>query len=474
MASTLCNVSNAKIVLPHLISDGMIIQQDTDINLWGKANANSVVTVSPSWSRSSITVKAEENGNWTVKIKSPKASYSPLSILFKDEDSSKEIKNILSGEVWVAGGQSNMEMPVEGFDNCPVEGYNNIISEASDCKGIRYFKVPTDNADFKPKDDANSQWIETSPITVAKQSAIGYFFASRLSKTLKVPVGIIEANMSGSRIEGWLNKENLKELTNEPTDEAEIEKKYPKDKYYLRPLVYGNGIINPVKNFSIRGFIFYQGCSNALFPGTSYSKMMKALVNQWRTQFNNINLPFYFVEIAPYGGYDDSNPDGETGAILREEQHIAAHEIANCGIVCTNDCVYPFEIAQIHPRQKRKVAVRLAEMALNKTYGHKEYAVEYPEFKNAKVLEDGSILIWFNHLEGGLSRNTDIKGFEVAGSDKIFHEVSIEYNWDNNCLKLKAKDVKNPKYLRYCFHNFKLGNLANGRGLPVVPFRTKL
>ena len=462
----------AKVKLPHLISDNMVIQQQTDVRLWGWAKPGKKVVVTTSWTEQRSEAKADKQGRWLLTVKSPKASYTPLSITFDDGDGVVTINNVLAGEVWVCAGQSNMEMPVKGFGQCPVENYNmEVINAAGPCQ-VRSAKIPSIMR-MTPQEDAETEWRECGPQTVGEFSATGYFFAQLMNKALNIPIGLIEANKGGSRVESWLTKENLEKYTNEPTDTMGIVN-FKKEWDYHRALVWGNGTFNPILNYTVKGILFYQGCSNVGDPGDQYSQRLKLLVEQWRTQFKLGEIPFYFVEIAPFH-YD--NIDADNGAKLREQQYKASKIIPNSGLVCTNDCVYPYESTQIHPTQKQKVGQRLAFLALNKTYGMDKIICESPSYKDMKVKND-TVMLHFNNECGGMSRFTDIKGFEVAGADKVFHEAKAEHFWQpggaywDECVILTCPAVQKPIAVRYCFKNWQLGNLANQGGLPLFPFRT--
>ena len=462
----------AKVRLPHLVSDNMIIQQQTDVRLWGWAKPGKTVTVTTSWSDQRVETKADKQGRWLLTVKSPKASYEPLSITFDDGDGQVTIQNVLAGEVWVCAGQSNMEMPVKGFGNCPVLNYNQEIIHAAGRCQVRSAKIPSIMR-MEPQEDADTQWRECSPQMVGEFSATGYFFAKTVNQALDIPVGLIEANKGGSRVESWLTKENLQKYTQEPTDTMGIVN-FKKDWDYHRAMVWGNGTFSPVLNFTVKGILYYQGCSNVGDPGNQYSERMKLLVEQWRSQFGLGEIPFYFVEIAPYW-YD--NCEGDAGARLREQQFKAAQMIPNSGLVCTNDCAYPYEYTQIHPTQKQKVGERLAFLALNKTYGMSSVICESPSFKEMTVKGD-TVYLHFNNEFGGLSRFEDIEGFEVAGEDRVFHKAKAQHFWQpgggqwDEALIVTSPEVQHPVAVRYCFRNFQLGNLANMGGLPLFPFRT--
>ena len=322
--------AQAKVRLPHLIGDNMVLQQNTEARLWGWDEPGKDVTVSVSWSTKTYKAKTGKDGKWMVKVSTPAASYTPLSIAF-DDGETVIINGVLSGEVWVCAGQSNMEMPVKGFGNCPVEGYNEEVLQARRYKGIHYVKVPSVMS-MTPLEDADCEWREIGPETVGEASATGYFFAQALNSSLDVPVGLVIANKGGTRVESWLTRENLQKHTTEPLDTMGIVNGHEWD--YHRQLVWGNGTFNPILKYTVKGIIFYQGCSNVGDPGNQYSERLQLLVQQWREQFGLGEIPFYFVEIAPYH-YD--NVDGDNGARLREQQYLASTKIPNSGLVCTND-----------------------------------------------------------------------------------------------------------------------------------------
>lgn len=461
---------NAKVRLPHMLCDNMVIQQDTEARLWGWAKAGKTVKVTVSWDNAQYTAKAGKDGKWLVKVKTPKASYTPLSITFDDGDQ-VTLSNILSGEVWVCAGQSNMEMPIKGFGGCPVNDVNKVVVDAKNHGAVRFCKIPSEMR-VEPQEDALCQWREISMESVRDASATGYFFGRLMHDALNVPIGLIEANKGGTRVESWLTKENLIKHTKEPLDSAEMVKKFEWD--YHRPLLWGNGTFNPILNYTVKGIIFYQGCSNVGDPGNQYSERLKLLVEQWREQFGLGEIPFYFVQIAPYW-YDDIN--GTSSALLREQQYRASTIISNSGIVCTNDLVYPYEFTQIHPAQKQQVGERLAFQALSKTYGMKTLLCESPVYKDMMV-KDGKVFLHFDNSYDAIAPFEQVEGFEVAGEDKVFYPATAQHFWQpgggywDEALVVKSDKVQKPVAVRYCFRNFQLGNVSNAAGLPLLPFRT--
>jgi sialate O-acetylesterase len=326
-----------------------------------------------------------------------------------------------------------------------------------------------------PLEDANCAWRECSPATVGDFSATGYFFARVMHQALDCPIGLIEANKGGSRVESWLTKENLQRYTQEPTDSAGIVA-YKPSADYLRALLWGNGTFNPILNYTVKGILFYQGCSNIGDPGNQYSERLKLLVDQWRQQFGLGELPFYFVQIAPFA-YDNDDVNGTTGALLREQQLRAAQIIPNSSLVCTLDLVYPYEYTQIHPTQKRQVGERLAWTALNRDYGFEQVLYKSSTYKDMTIKDDKV----FIHLQDNYHADApfeQIQGFEVAGEDHVFHPATARHYWRpgggywDEAIMVTSPEVSQPVAVRYCFRNFQLGNVKNGANLPLFPFRT--
>ena len=470
--SALTISSQAKVRLPHIICDNMVLQQQTDVRLWGWAQPGKSVKITTSWSSEAVSAKADKNGKWLVNVKTPKASYTPLSITF-DDGEPLTVSNVLAGEVWVCAGQSNMEMPVKGFGMCPVEDYNHWVIESASHSGVRSVKIPSEMRS-EPQDDALCEWRVCSPKTVGDFSATGYFFARLMHTALDIPIGLIEANKGGTRVESWLTKENLQRYTGDPTDSAAIARQWPMD--YHRSLLWGNGTFNPILNYTVKGILYYQGCSNVGDPGDQYSERMKLLVQQWRSQFGLGEIPFYFVQIAPWA-YDDGDVNGISGALLREQQWKAAQIIPNSSLVCINDLVYPYEFSQIHPTRKKPVGERLAYTALHRDYGFEQVLYKSASFKDMKIKNDTV----FIHLQDNYSADApfeQMEGFEVAGEDKVFHPAQARHFWQpgggywDEAITIVCPEVKKPVAVRYCFKNFQIGNVKNGANLPLFPFRT--
>jgi len=459
--------ASARVTLPEQLGDYCILQQQTSANLWGRAAANSKVTVKPSWSKTSYSVTADARGRWLIAVDTPKASYDPQTITISDKDGSVTLHDVLIGEVWLAGGQSNMEMPLIGFNSCPVEGAAETILRAGEWKGkVRSVKIPK-TGNPEPQEFVEGKWVETSPITAKDISATAWYFATALNAALDVPVGIVSCNWGGSSVESWLPKEVVHSYPPSTIPDGSCEPVITEGGWYhyTSPYVMYNAMIHPVSHYTIKGFIWYQGETNAGLP-QYYPERLATMVKIWRELWGDPELPFYEVELAPwlYGG------DGTSGARIREAQRKAAQIIPHSGIICTNDLAYPFEKDQIHPCQKRQVGERLALLALNRSYGMEALAYEGPVYKDIEISGDTVIVNFTNTAYDGLSPWHDIVGFELAGEDRVFYPARAERK--DYSVVVTCEQVPSPVAVRYCFRDFQVGNLTGSMNLPAFPFRS--
>ena len=453
---------SAKITLPEIIGDNMVLQQDTKVRIWGKASAGKTVTITTSWSREKTKVTADGDGNWLALVQTPAASYTQHSMVISDGEAVK-LDNILIGEVWFCGGQSNMEMPLNGFWDCPIEGSNEEIATSGKRSGIRLVKIPKTGT-LAPSETVEGKWELSNPQNTRRFSATAWYFARMLNEALDIPVGLVSCNWGGTRVESWLPEEIVRTYGDIDYD-SECCKKEQTWWHYSNVTIMYNGMYYPIRNYTVKGFIWYQGESNVGKHDT-YPDRFKTLVNLWRENQGS-ESPVFLVELAPwlYGG------DGTSGARFREMQHNLAREISNCGVICTNDLVYPDEDTQIHPRNKKDVGHRLAYLALNRTYGQTGIECQYPEYKSFTI--DGDTAeVFFDNAEDGLSPWKGLEGFEVAGEDKVFHKAEARVHTGHKSVLVRSDEVASPVAVRYCFRDFQIGNLVSGRGLPVLPFRT--
>lgn len=448
-----------KVLPSSLISDNMVLQQQAEVRLWGKATPNARIKVSVSWAKTANNCTADADGNWYIHVQTPQGGDTLHSIIFDDGEKSI-LSNILIGEVWFAGGQSNMEMPLKGFHNCPVKGSIEAIADAGNHPQIRMFSVPRKLSDT-PQIDLEGEWQIASCETAAQFSAVAYHFALSLRRTLHVPIGIINCSVGGSKIEGW----TCREIVSHYNDIDITKEGMENTPDYLQPTVFYNAMLHPTIPYTLKGFIWYQGESNVACP--DYAIRMKNMVAQWRKERQQGDLPFYYVELAPFR-YQGHQQD--QGPRLREEQYKAQKLIPNSGMVCTNDLVEPYEANNVHPRDKESIGKRLRYMALNKTYKYKKIPCYSPEFDSMKI-EGKSVRLSFEHCEMGFTRSRDAIGFEIAGDDKVFYSAD-HAELQHSTWVVSSEKVPHPIAVRYCFKDYQRGNISGMGELTMVPFRT--
>lgn len=450
---------SAKVKLPSLVGSNMVLQQRSDVKVWGDAKPGSKVTIKASWSKAAVVALANSDGRWVSTLKTPEAG-GPYSITVSDGEPIV-LTNVLVGEVWVCSGQSNMDMPLSGYWNLPIKGSNDIIAGSAQNKTIRIFKVKQDYSASR-KNDCVGEWQVSSPQSVAWFSATAYCFGEYLSKTLNVPIGLISTTWGGSFIEAWMDKETLDNFSDVDYSAIENSKVEPVSK----PTVLYNAMVKPLTSYTIKGVIWYQGENNT-FNAKTYKDKLTAMIGLWRKSWGQGSFPFFFTEIAPY---NYSTP--LEGALLREAQFRVSKELDNVGMASTNDLVPEFEKDNIHPSDKPSVGKRLAYWALAKCYGYDGgIACSGPSFKSMEVKNSAAVLS-FDGANEGFAFVGDITGFEVAGSDRIFHPARATLLFNEKKISVEASEVATPVAVRYCFKNYSHGNLYNLKGLPVVPFRT--
>ncbi|MGV8134882.1 MAG: sialate O-acetylesterase [Mangrovibacterium sp.] len=448
--------TEAKIQLPSFFCDHMVLQQQTDAAIWGKASPGATVKITTSWDHIHYSVKAGIDGNWKENVKTPVAG-GPYQITLSDGNEIIKLGDILIGEVWLCSGQSNMQMPVRGGNNNPVIGSNRAIAMSANA-AIRFFGVDIDKS-LKLLDNVSGKWEECRPEQVANFSAVAYFFGQMLQDVLDVPVGLIRSSYGGSRIEPWMSAEGLKpyQWVNLPdkNDESAVSP-------LTSPTVLYNAMIHPLVGYTMKGTIWYQGESNVSEPD-HYRELLPGLINDWRSAWGIGDFPFYCVQIAPF----DYGNNSFNSAFLREAQLKAVNSVPNSGIACLIDAG---EEKNIHPANKEIAGERLAYLALAKTYGKKGFEYCGPEFKTMTV-KGNLVTLTFSHAENGLTTfGSELNHFKTAGKDKRFypaHAIVTETGID-----LFSFQVDQPVAVRYAFDDFVVGELYNTEGLPASSFRT--
>lgn len=444
------------------VSSNMVLQQNSDARLWGTADPGEVVEVTPSWDGVTRSVTTDRTGRWSLAVPTPPGSYTPYTIAVGD---SITLENVLVGEVWLASGQSNMEMPLKGFDGCILkDGFKEIAASRDWKDKIRFFMEPHAQT-YEPAETIDCEWTVPSPDTAPGYSAVAWHFAKQLSQVLDVPVGIVCAAFGGSKVESWLPRDILRTYPDVSLDPADVEKEV----FYYRPMLMYNGMFEPVKNYTYKGILWYQGCSNVR-NAEVYADRLAAMIRCWRDGIGLGDIPFYAVEIAPYE-YDAPDEDNRA-PLLRDAQWKAVGMVPNADMICIIDIVQPYEKYNVHPGDKETVGRRLCDLALNKTYGLKQFMAGSPRYKSHRI-DGNKMIIAIDSPNEGICRNYDIRGFELAGEDGVFYPADeVNFNWRTNEFELTSAKVPQPRYGAYCYRDFELGTVYGGNHLPLIPFRT--
>jgi len=441
----------AQLRLPGLFDSHMVIQQNATVPIWGWAQPLQEVVINVSWDTTTVRTKAANTTFWKTSLKSPAAG-GPHTITITAGHDMMKLEDVMSGEVWICSGQSNMEwsMAAAGDGKTLVDQINDT--------GIRLFHVPKSAANT-PQNRGEGSWTLCNSDGVRGFSAVGYFFGKKLNGELNVPIGLINASWGGTPAEVWLPSEDV----NDSEDLKAAAAKQIDDKPWCpsRPGVVFNAMINPLIPFRIAGALWYQGEANTVAPYT-YKALMETLIKDWREEFL-FDFPFYYVQIAPFSGYGEV----EKGTLIRE-QEVKMLQIPKTGMVVVSDLVD--NVKDIHPQYKKPVGERLANLALADTYGKKGIDYQFPLYTSMKA-EKKKIRIMFQHAEGGLySRGGGPTEFMIAGEDHKFYPANAKI--DGGAVIVWAKEVEHPVAVRFGWMNGSIPNLFNKAGLPVSSFRT--
>lgn len=449
--------AEADIRLPSLFGSGMVLQQKTKVPLWGWADPGRTLTVVTSWDKQRYTVVPAADSSWSLMVTTPVAG-GPFDIHINN-GTVLDLKNVWIGEVWLASGQSNMDMPLKGFRNQPVNKSKQYIEEAGTYP-VHFFQLTKISVN-EPQKDCRGEWVSASPENAPKLSAVAYIFARRLTEKLKVPVGIIQSTWGGTNITSWMSRENLQTFP-----DVKLPEKSPLvNKERNAPAALFNGMIAPLVSYGIKGVIWYQGEHNRREP-ERYAEWLPAMVNDWRTRWKQGQWPFYFVQLAPIRASQDGEHNSLL-AIMREVQQDAATAIPNAGMAVSIDAG---EESVIHPAAKEPLADRLAALALSLDYGFKDVPALGPVYQKMKVAGN-QLVLSFGQTDGDLiTKKGEPCCFEIAGKDQVFYNARAEIR--GNEIVLSHPSVKNPVAARYAFKAWVSGNVYNKSGLPLSSFRT--
>lgn len=459
-AFTVCTSASAALHLPDIFSDNMVLQQKSETPIWGTASPNAEVQISCSWTKEIFKGKADANGKFRINVKTPVASKKAQSVTVSGDGTSATLNNVLIGEVWLCSGQSNMEMPIQGWPpSCPLPDYPDQVKKSIGlpihCVMVREI------AETAPVDECYGKWMAPSKENTMTFSATAFNFAYYLYKQLNIPVGILVSAWGGTSVDGWIPKEVAEKF---PL--IDVNRITEKNQNGGTPCVRYNGMIKPIEGYKVKGCIWYQGEHDTGNNPATYCARMKALIECWREKWNEPKMPFYMVQIAPF---IYSNNDNMNVPLLREQQWDAAMGTPYSGIISTVDLVASCENHNIHPREKADVGKRLANLALYNDYNY-SVPTYGPTYKSMKV-DGSSVELTFNVHGSYIAMPTPATGFEVAGSDGKFYPATATVKGADKVV-LTSPEVSSPQKARYCYREFQLGDVKDALGLPMFPFRT--
>lgn len=470
----------AEVTLPKVLASHMVIQRDLPVHVWGWATAGEHVTAS--FRGHDGMTAANELGQWSIYLP-PGAAGGPFQLTVKGSNTIT-LEDVLVGDVWIAGGQSNMEFEMRKASTAAAD-----LPKAANNR-IRLMTVKKVFSEYPLTDVDGVSWTASTPESARDFSAIGWYFAREIEEREHVPIGVINSNWGGTVAEAWtsltalgadpglapvftarghMTEREASAMLEDPVrkrqlDEAKAQGK-PAPKFPWHPLLnmwapaqLWNGMIAPLTPFPIRGVIWYQGESNsALERAPTYERLFRTMIEDWRQQWQIGDFPFLYVQISNF----ISTPL-EDWATIREAQRRAL-ELRNTGMAVTIDIGNPDDV---HPTDKLTVGRRLALAARAISYGEQ---VEYsgPLYRQVTP-ESGSLRVWFDHATGLEAKGGQLTGFEVAGADGKF--VTAEAKIDGDTVLLSSSAVPLPVFARYGWANSPECHLFNGAGLPASPF----
>jgi sialate O-acetylesterase len=483
-------IASGEVRLPKIFSSHAVLQRDQPIHIWGWSDPGE--KVSASFNGASQTTTADNFGRWNIYLPPQKAG-GPLQLNIAGANRIV-LDDVLIGDVWFASGQSNMEMPLNGFPGSVIKNSAEEISNANH-PDIRLLFIPHKASEFPLSDfDGNVRWTACTPETAAKFSAVAYFFGREIGAKEHVPVGLIDSTWGGTPGESWVSLDGLSSdpalmpvfaiwarmadqqaevpamrAAEKAEDEAarRAHAPLPKHSWHPDPQSWDpgwlfNGMIAPATEFRIKGVIWYQGETNsALERAPLYRRVFSTLIADWRRHWQMGDFPFLFTQISSF-----TSVPTENWPAVREAQRRTL-SVANTAMAVTIDVGDP---DNVHPRDKQTVASRLALAARALAYRED---IEYsgPLFQETSI-ENSAVRVWFTHADGGLiAKGGQLQGFEIAGNDHRFIPAAARI--DGNSVVVTNSQLEQPKFVRYGWKNAPVVNLYNTAGLPASPFTSE-
>ena len=462
-----CGSAHAQIGLPKVIGDNMVLQQGEPAAIWGSGIPGRKVSVR--FAGQNVRTTVGDDGSWMLKLAPMEASFEPRTMTISDGKTTIRLHDVLVGEVWLASGQSNMEYrmdrPLSRGAEPGTEVQMQLLEQGGDSRINVLYVEKKVGVDTLPSDG----WKTSSKETVAPVSAPAYFFARTLADSLGVPVGIISSSWGGSQIETWTPREIIDGYA--AAHPGSRVNGIPESAWGTKFV----SMIAPICPYTIRGFIWYQGESNLLDNpesfGSYYDKQ-KLLVESWRSFWGDGDLPFYYVQLAPYDYSKRKDAHPVSRDMLPQFWEIQSRlmEVPGTGMAQTTDLAD--KTGDIHPPYKHIVGYRLALWALRNEYGRQELETLGPVFESA-VTEDGRLVLEFSNADG---LKTDDGGpvncFRILYSNLKLRDAVPEISGDR--LIFEIPDGLEVLEVRFAWDEASLPNLVNGSGLPALPFRHEM
>lgn len=455
-AAALALSAAAEVKVGAPFADGMVLQRGVAVPVWGTADGGEKVKVA--FAGQVRETVADEKGAWRVELAPLEASSVGRDLVA----GGVHLHDVLVGEVWLCSGQSNMELPLWNKPQVSEHGNHdaNGILDAmmTDEPLVRFTTVPkTWSAEPKPL-ESPLKWNRMSPGNQQGLSAIAFHYALMLHRALKVPVGVIASSWGGTDIRPWIGPAAY---AADGDDVIRGELKQPRTGKQS-PTALWNAMIHPLLPFAVKGVLWYQGEYNHR-EGMRYLAYMHALWRSFAQDLGNPMLPFYYVQIAPFHYWFDEKDPWTHRCDIWEAQARFARENPNAGMASTVDIA---DWDNIHPGDKRTVALRLAALALNRAYGRKDVPCESAQLVAAQV-EGGVVKLRFRDAGQWILFGLESAPFEIAGADGVWRLAKATYRPDE--IDLASEKVKEPKTFRYLWNWRGRGRLQNSVGLPLTP-----
>lgn len=486
----LASLGRAQIRLPHILSDHAVLQRGVPIHIWGWATPDSQISIALHDQK--VIASADRLGEWSAWLQ-PESAGGPYTLTVTGAGPGDKIvlTDLLIGDVWLASGQSNMEMPLQGFGaySAPLKNGPAEIKAANHPR-IRLLHIYAKSSDY-PLSDISETWTQCKPDTAKDFSAVAYFFGREISERENVPVGLIDAAWGGVPVDSFISLEGLtassavlpalafrakfeEQLAEYPAMDAADKKEdeiakavgKPVPQHDWRPdgsswLPSGpyNAMIAPITNYSLKGFLWYQGESDTSSTrATHYFDLFSALIFDWRRQFAQGDLPFLYAQLSSFN-------DGDGWGIVRDAQRRVL-ALRGTAMAVTLDVGVA---NNIHPPDKQTVGARLSLAARGTVYGE-SIPYQGPLFREATT-QLGAMRVWFDYADGLRTHSDKVEGFEVAGADHRF--VPADASINGSTIIVKSAQVADPRYVRYAWHGFAPESLYNAAGLPASTFTSE-